>query len=69
MFGPILVVLGVCAIVAVYMCVVHRFLRASEESESEADDPELSAAKVAHAPTLTGADGAATRTDPQRMES
>ena len=31
MIGPILVFIGVCVIVAIYMAIVHSFLRASEE--------------------------------------
>ena len=33
MIGPILVFLGVCAMVAVFMFIAHSFLRAAEEPE------------------------------------
>jgi hypothetical protein len=36
MIGPILVFLSVCALVAIYMAIVHSFLRASE-TETGAD--------------------------------
>jgi len=35
MVGPILVFLGVCALVAIYMYIVHSFLAASEENVDE----------------------------------
>jgi hypothetical protein len=63
MVGPILTFLGVCAIVAIYMSIVHSFLRASEEpentpleeppadSEPERKSHDGSAARLRHLPT------------------
>ena len=33
MIGPILVFLGVCGLVAAFMCIAHSFLRESEKGE------------------------------------
>lgn len=44
MVGPILVFLSVCAIVAIYMSIVHSFLRSSEKDVEEPErdsEPEL----------------------------
>jgi hypothetical protein len=40
MIGPILVFIGVCAIVAIYMAIVHRFLRAAEKEETRTETAE-----------------------------
>jgi hypothetical protein len=36
MVGPIITFLGVCALVAIYMAIVHSFLCAAEEPEDKA---------------------------------
>jgi hypothetical protein len=50
MIGPILVFVFVCAVVVVYMVVVHSFLRASEAVEQEIEEELREQQSVAPAP-------------------